>query len=154
LGKIDAVTNALTTLRSKKVTFCLMIQSVAQLDAVYGYDVRKIIVDNCQYKLLLNITEPDSQEYFSRLIGSIPIGKRSMSQNFDSIATRSTYGLQIQESREPLIYPHEFATNRDIWLYTPYGFLCTYKLPVSVTHQHIYDFEKILQHYEEAINDY
>jgi type IV secretion system protein VirD4 len=154
LGKIDAVTNALTTLRSKKVTFCLMIQSIAQLDAVYGYNVRKIIVDNCQFKLLLNITEPDSKEYFSRLIGSVPIGKRSMSQNFDSIATQSTYGLQIQESREPLIYPHEFATNRDIWLYTPYGFLCTYKLPVSVTHQHAYDFEKKLQHYEEAINDY
>ena len=154
LGKIDAVTNALTTLRSKKVTFCLMIQSVAQLDAVYGCNVRKIIVDNCQFKLLLNITEPDSQEYFSRLIGSVPIGKRSMSQNFDFTAASSSYGLQIQESREPLIYPHEFATNRDIWLHTPYGFFSTYKLPVYVTHRHVYYFRKILQQYEEAVNDY
>lgn len=56
LGKMDAITNALTTLRSKKVTFCLMLQSIAQLDAVYGQDTRKIIVDNCQYKAILNIT--------------------------------------------------------------------------------------------------
>jgi len=53
LGKIDAVTNALTTLRSKKVTFCLMIQSIAQLDAVYSHDVRKIIVDNPKIKHFL-----------------------------------------------------------------------------------------------------
>ena len=56
LGKMDVITNALTTLRSKKVTFCLMLQSIAQLDAVYGQDTRKIIVDNCQYKAILNIT--------------------------------------------------------------------------------------------------
>lgn len=154
LGKIDAVTNALTTLRSKRVTFCLMIQSIAQLDAVYGCNVRKIIVDNCQFKVMLNITEPDSQEYFSRLIGSIPTGRRSMSHNFGFTAAQSSYGLQIQEFREPLIYPHMFATNRDIWLHTPYGFLSTYKLPVCVTHRHVYDFGTILQQYEEAANDY
>ena len=153
LGKIDAVTNALTTLRSKKVTFCLMIQSIAQLDAVYGYNVRKIIVDNCQYKVILNITEPDSQEYFSRLIGSVPIGRRSISQNYDPYTTQFTYGLQVQEFREPLIHPHEFAVNRDIWLHTPYGFLSTIKLPVSVTHLHVYNFEKKLRRYEEAKND-
>lgn len=154
LGKIDALANALTTLRSKRVTFCLIIQSIAQLDAVYNHNVRKIIVDNCQYKIILNITEPESQEYFSKLVGSAPIGRRSISQNYDPISTRSTYGLQIQESREPLIYPHEFATNRDIWLYTPFGFLSTIKLPVSVTHRHVYDFEKILQCYKEGKNDY
>lgn len=154
LGKIDAVTNALTTLRSKKVTFCLMIQSIAQLDAVYNHDVRKIIVDNCQYKVILNITEPDSQEYFSRLIGTVPIGRRSISQNYGPFATQSTYGLQIQEFREPLIHPHEFAANRDIWLHTPYGFLSTIKLPVSVTHLHLYKFKEILWRYEEAKNEY
>lgn len=149
LGKMEIITNALTTLRSKKVTFCLMLQSIAQLDAVYGHDIRRIIVDNCQYKAILNITEPDSQEYFSKLIGSVPIGKQSMFQNYDPSTQFSTYGRQIQEFREPLILPHEFATNRDIWLHTPYGFCSTIKLPVTETHQHIYCFEKILQQYRE-----
>ena len=65
LGKMEVITNGLTTLRSKKVTFCLILQNIAQLDAVYGADVRRIMADNCQYKVILNVTEPDSQEYFS-----------------------------------------------------------------------------------------
>ena len=149
LGKMDAITNALTTLRSKQVTFCLMIQSIAQLDAVYGHDVRKIIVDNCQYKAILNITEPDSQEYFSRLIGTVPTGRRSISQNYDPRTQYSTYGRQIQELREPLILPHEFATNRNIWLHTPYGFFSSLKMPVSDTHKHVLEFERILRLYKE-----
>lgn len=147
LGKIDAITNALTTLRSKKVTFCLLIQSIAQLDVVYGSDVRKIIVDNCQYKIILNITEPDSQEYFSRLIGSVPICRRSISQNYDLYTKNVTCGQQVQEFREPLILPHEFAANRDIWLHTPHGFFCTVKLPVSETHKHVADFDRKLLEY-------
>lgn len=149
LGKMDAITNALTTLRSKKVTFCLMLQSIAQLDAVYGHDIRNIIVDNCQYKALLNITEPDSQEYFSKLIGTVPIGKRSFSQSYNPTTDYSTYGQQIQEFREPLILPHEFATNKDILLHTPYGLLSTIKLPVSETHLHVNDHEKIIRKYME-----
>lgn len=150
LGKIKAITNALTTLRSKKVTFCLMIQSIAQLDAVYGSDVRRVIVDNCQYKIILNITEPDSQEYFSKLIGTVPTGRKSISQGYDPYSNYTTFGKQIQEFREPLIFPHEFATNRDIWLHTPYGFLSTIRLPVSVTHEHVNNFERIIQHYREV----
>lgn len=150
LGKMDVITNALTTLRSKKVTFCLMLQSIAQLDAIYGYDIRKIIVDNCQYKAMLNITEPDSQEYFSKLIGTVPIGRRSISQNYDPTTEYSTYGRQIQEFREPLILPHEFATNRNILLHTPCGLLSTIKLPVSETHLHVYDYEKIIRRYKEG----
>ncbi len=149
LGKMDVITNALTTLRSKKVTFCLMVQSIAQMDAVYGQDIRKIIVDNCQYKAMLNITEPDSQEYFSRLIGTVPIGRRSISQNYDPTTEHSTWGRQIQEFREPQILPHEFATNKDILLHTPYGLLSTIKLPVSETHLHVYHHEKIIRKYLE-----
>ena len=151
LGTMDVITNALTTLRSKKVTFCLMVQSIAQMDVVYGQDIRKIIVDNCQYKAMLNITEPDSQEYFSRLIGTVPIGRRSISHNYDPTTEHSSWGgeRQIQEFREPLILPHEFATNKDILLHTPYGLLSTIKLPVAATHLHVIENEKIIQKYLE-----
>lgn len=131
LGKMDVIKNALTTLRSKKVTFCLMLQSVAQLDAAYGKDDRKTIVDNCQYKILLNITEPDSQEYFSRLIGSGLVERRSFSQSYNPPTGSITYGQQIQVIREPWIFPHEFATNNTIVLHTPYGWFRTRKCPIS-----------------------
>lgn len=145
LGKMDIIPNALATLRSKKVTFCPIIQSIAQLDCVYGENVRKIIMDNCQYKVMLNITEPDSQEYFSRLIGTRPALRGSASQSFNPYTEQYTWGRQLQQSREPLIYPHEFATNKDIWLHTPYGFLRLWRLPVDIAHIPYYKHNSVLQ---------
>jgi len=99
LGRMDVITEAMTTLRSKKVTLYLVIQSIAQLDAVYGSDIRKILVDNCQYKAILQVTEPETQEYLSRMIGTIPTAKISVSQSFNSIMERSAWGAQVQEIR-------------------------------------------------------
>ena len=84
LGKLEVIKNALSTLRSKGVTICLMIQNLAQLDAIYGADARRIIVDACQYKAILNATEADTQKYFSNLVGSIKVGGKSLGVNYDS----------------------------------------------------------------------
>ncbi len=140
LGKMDIITDAMTTLRSKNVTLYLVIQSIAQLDAVYGPDVRKILVDNCQYKMFLNVTEPETQEYLSKMFGSIPTTSVSVFRNYNCMYNMdpAAIGSQVQESREPLIYPHEFAANKDIWLFTPYGFLSTCKLPSKATRPRSY----------------
>lgn len=122
LGEMNVISEALATLRSKKVTVCIMIQSLAQLDLIYGNIKRKIIVDNCQYKIMLKISEPDSQDYFSRLLGS----------------------EEILGSREPIVYPHEFATNEDIWLQTPYGFLPALKMSLDTTAQ---NFSNLIKEY-------
>lgn len=147
LGRMDVITEAMTTLRSKKVTMYLVIQSLAQLDALYGPDVRKILVDNCQYKIILQVAEPDTQEYLSRMIGTVPTARVSVSQSFNSGLEQSICGTQVQEIREPLIHPHEFSTNTDIWLHTPYGFLKTIKLPSTVTDLPVYKFDEIVGEY-------
>lgn len=41
LGKIPDIQQGLSTLRSRGVTFALCIQSLAQLDEIYGENVRK-----------------------------------------------------------------------------------------------------------------
>ncbi len=147
LGRMDVIQSAMTTLRSKNVTLYIVLQSIAQLDAVYGSDVRKILVDNCQYKAILNVTEPDTQEYLSRMIGTVPTAKVSVSRSFNPSMEQSVWGTQVHEIREPLIYPHEFSTNKDIWLHTPYGFLSTIKLPSTVTDQPIYKFNEPIAKY-------
>ena len=121
LGRMEVITNALATLRSKNVTFALVLQSLAQLDMVYGADMRKVIVDNCQYKAILQVTEPDSQEYFSRLMGVRPGIRKGESQTFQPDGELASYGVQQQETYEPLLYPHTFGMNPDVWLHTPYG---------------------------------
>lgn len=147
LGRMDIITSAMTTLRSKKATLYLVIQSIAQLDAVYGSDTRKILVDNCQYKSILNVTEPETQKYLSEMIGTVPTGRTSVSQSLDSYMKPSGWGTHVQEDREPLILPHEFTTNRDIWLHTPFGFLSTIKLPVLVTRKPIWEFDGWISDY-------
>lgn len=121
LGKIDAITSSLPTLRSRKVCYCLMVQDLAQLDKTYGSDIRKILVNNCDYKAILNITEPDEQDYFSRLFGMYESVNRSGYGIYESNGTSYLSGFQERRSLKPLVYPHEFATNDGILLQTPYG---------------------------------
>lgn len=132
LGRMECIKNAITTLRSKKVTICLMLQSLAQLDEIYGSNVRKIIIDNCQYKVLLRIDEYESQKYFSDLIGPSLYAQMSITQNTDKYMEACSYSRNIQLVYSPKILPHQFSYNQDIWLHTPYGFFCTMKLPLEV----------------------
>lgn len=150
LGKIDVIQNAVSTLRSKGVTICLMVQSLAQLDKTYGRESRQIIVENCPYKAILNVTDPDNQKIFSDMIGSINVRQKSISDgNSKSMGTNS--GSNIDETisfsdgksrgesrsinanmsvvREPIVFPHELATLKDILLLTPEGFCRVNKLP-------------------------
>lgn len=56
-GKFNMITQAMSTLRSNNVNFCLMIQSIAQLDKIYGELDRRIILDNCQYQAILRAND-------------------------------------------------------------------------------------------------
>ncbi|MCL2638920.1 MAG: type IV secretory system conjugative DNA transfer family protein [Oscillospiraceae bacterium] len=123
LGKIEAIKGALATLRSKNVTICLMVQSLAQLDEIYGEKARRTIVDNCPYKAILGVTDADSQKYFSNLIGTCEVEKESHGVHYDAddgIATAK--GSHWSKQREPIIFPHDLAKLKDIVLMTPDGF--------------------------------
>ena len=129
LGKIDGITDGLATLRSKKITMCVIIQSLAQLDLIYGENARRVIADNCAYKAILSATDAESQEYFSKLVGTHEKTKISYSQNFDFInfpkgTSKSTY---TEEKRR--IKPEDLATLGDIALFTPFGFFRVEKVP-------------------------
>lgn len=78
LGKMDVIQNAVSTLRSKGITICLVMQSLAQLDKIYGKESRRIIVDNCPYKAILNVTDAEAQKIFSDMIGSITVSRKSV----------------------------------------------------------------------------
>ena len=154
LGRMECIKNAITTLRSKKVTFCLMLQSLAQLDEIYGSNVRKIIMDNCQYKVLLNINEPESQKYFSDLIGTAPYSQMSITQNADKNMKFYSYSKSIQSIMLPKILPHQFSYNQDIWLHTPHGFFCIMKLPFEAAETDYFTFFSEIIKYKSERNIY
>jgi len=130
LGKVETVINGLATLRSKKVTICILTQSLAQLDVIYGKEQRQVIADNCQYKAVLNATDADTQDYFSRLVGTFDKSKSSTYANFEQYTGlgKGTGTSETTEDRR-IIKPEEFATLSDIVLLSPFGFFRVEKAP-------------------------
>lgn len=123
LGTCHAIKNGLATLRSRGVTFALFIQNLAQLDERYGVNGRRDILGCCSYKALLNVTEPDDQEYFSRLIGTVKTRQTSVGANFTPNNELLGYNMNICEARERIIEPEELGTlEKDFILITPRGF--------------------------------
>lgn len=118
-GKLEPIKNAVSTLRSKSVNICLVVQSIAQLDSIYGQLDRRIIMDNCQYKVILNACDPETQKLLADLIGTriIPEKSTSSRDSIDSVDSTTT----INTKREYYIQPHELAYLKDIILLTPEG---------------------------------
>ena len=123
-GKLDMLPAAMATLRSKKVNLCLLAQSIAQIDAIYGVSERCIILDNCQYMAILRANDPQTQENLCKLIGTRIQRHHSVSQQLGaSMKDTVGYSIQMSEVRDWIVCPHELATLKDVLLLTPYGFL-------------------------------
>jgi len=134
LGKIPTMTDALATLRSKKITICIIIQSLAQLKMIYGHDAQEVIADTCAFKAVLGATDANTQEYFSKLVGTFEKIRSSHSQNYDPyIGAPTGHGTQTSQDYEKrIIKPEEFATlqNELILLYPlPLNFCRVQKQP-------------------------
>ena len=129
LGRISSIKSGLATLRSRGVTFCLVIQDISQLDELYGTAGQKAIFGLCSYKAILKIDEPYSMEYCSKLTGTLITPNKSVSTSFNSSTGETTgYSFQINEIREPVLFPHDFATLKDVVLITEDGYCRVNKL--------------------------
>lgn len=129
LGKIQPIINGLNTLRSRGITFLLLVQSLASLDQIYGANSRRIIMENCRYQIILSLADKESQALFSQLIGTTATIEQSSSasESCDLSLDPPKIGFGYSESqqwsrgRRPLIYPHEFQTLKGVICVTPYG---------------------------------
>lgn len=123
LGKVQTITNGLATLRSKKITIALFMQSMAQLDLIYGKETRQVIFDNCQYKAILRATDQETQEYLSKLVGTYDKSKTSTSANYGAYLNENKgTGTSSTTEERRIIKPEEFGTLEDVVLLTPHGF--------------------------------
>lgn len=114
LGEIKGLTNALATLRSRNVHILNVIQSMAQLDEIYGTNQRKIIADNCRFKFVLSATDPETQKYFSDLAGQ----KTAMAKGI-TVGSGIVPNLSKTEQGTPLIRPEEWANLEKPILFAP-----------------------------------
>jgi len=119
IGKVDVIINALATLRIKKVTIAMFLQSLSQLDLLYGVHQRKIIMDNCPYLAVLSVNDVDTQKYISQRIGDRKVQQvsQTLSNNEVKLKSSNTYSYQY----EPVVRPHKLSNPKDIKLITPEG---------------------------------
>lgn len=122
LGKINNIVNGLATLRSKGIQIMLILQSLAQLDSIYGKDTRKVITDNCNYKIILNANDVDTQEYFSKLVGTEERDKETSSINSNDFNVSRNRGTSKTTEEKRIIRPEEFAYLEKSVVFTPKGF--------------------------------
>lgn len=118
LGMIPNINNALMTLAKKKVRLMLCVQSDASLNRIYGNDTRIEMLTNCGYKCILNATDPETQETYSRLIGERNVERQSVTAGNGNPSY--TYSLQ----KERIIEPAELAyLQNHLILLTPTGYI-------------------------------
>lgn len=128
-GKLPLIADAVSTLRSRNVNICIVIQSLAQLDKIYGQDDRKIILDNCQFQAILRANDAETQQYFSSLIGTRKGILKGISESWNADFDSIHYSKQVSETLENRIPPHEFSSLNDVLLLTPLGFYRINKIP-------------------------
>lgn len=122
LGKLEKVKSALTMLRSRNVTVCLMVQSFPQLEAIYGLDTRKIIADNCRTKVILGANDYDTQLYLSRMIGETKKQEANLSISLDTNMSYTGYGIQFHSVNKPYVESSRLATLKKVIVLTRFGY--------------------------------
>lgn len=104
------LSSAMSTLRSKKVSLFLLMQSLAQLEEKYGEIRSRVIVDLCKYVSVFNVQDPKSREYFKRLVGRHKVLKRSTSiSTSQSDEESNTTGITISEEMEFIFEEADFG---------------------------------------------
>ena len=61
--------NKITTLRSRRIWMIMAIQSIQQLNMVYGRDTAAVLVDNCDLHVFLGCNNDETKEAFVRSMG-------------------------------------------------------------------------------------
>lgn len=123
IGKVPALVHGLATLRSRGISFALFIQSLSQLDERYGVSAARTICGNCSYKVILGASDVESQKYFSNLVGTTMSMQSGFGASYGTInGDPIGYSRNINQTYEPIIFPHEFQTMNDVVVITPDGY--------------------------------
>lgn len=98
LGKLPEIDGALATVRSKNVSVSMCVQSVDQLDAVYGEHTAAELRDNCATVVFMGGSNEKTLKSFETLSGT---------ETVDMIQTSRSFGTsgQTTESRQAVQRP-------------------------------------------------
>ena len=106
IGKIPDFDKKISTSRSRKISFSVILQTVDQLEAVYEKSY-ETIMGNCDTHLFLGSNSYKTLEYFSKQLGEKTIERDSISINKDRQNWRTGKSVSDQVMARALMTPDE-----------------------------------------------
>jgi len=82
IGRVPDFDKKISTSRSRKISFSVILQNLDQLEAVYEKSYETII-GNCDTHVFLGSNSQKTVEYFSKALGEKTISKQQLSKNRD-----------------------------------------------------------------------
>ncbi len=110
LQKLPSLLNLLAAGRSKGASVILACQDIGQITALYGKEQMGSLTNNCNTSVCLQLGDPDSQEYMSKLFGERELLETDESYSMGSEDMRDGLSLSRKRRKERLILPSEIAT--------------------------------------------
>lgn len=117
LKKMDSIKDLLTLGRSKGVSCWLGIQEKSQIDSVYGQDISKTLINQCNIKFVFRLNESDTMEYFSKNIGENETESMETSYSAGVEDNKDGENYRRVMKKERLVLPAELAQLPDLKYY-------------------------------------
>lgn len=106
IGQIPDFDQKISTSRSRKIQFSVILQNLDQLEAIYDKSYETII-GNCDTHLFLGSNSQKTVEYFSKALGEKTISHYSVSTNRDKQHQKTGYSNSDQIMARALMTPDE-----------------------------------------------
>ncbi len=106
IGRIPDFDKKISTSRSRKISFSVILQNLDQLEAVYEKSYETII-GNCDTHVFLGSNSQKTVEYFSKALGEKTISRDSVSISKDRENKRQGKSLSDQIMARALLTPDE-----------------------------------------------
>lgn len=106
IGKIPDFDKKISTSRSRKISFSVILQNLDQLEAVYEKS-HETIIGNCDTTVFLGSNSQKTVEYFSKELGEKTIERESWSTNKDKNMWSQGYNKSDQIMARALMTPDE-----------------------------------------------
>ena len=106
IGQIPDFDQKISTSRSRKISFSVILQNLDQLEAIYEKSY-ETIMGNCDTHVFLGSNSYKTLEYFSKALGEKTIGRDSISINKDRGNWRTGSSISDQVMARALMTPDE-----------------------------------------------
>lgn len=113
IGKVDIIATAVSYMAGYNIRLLPIIQSMAQLDAVYGKDVSRTLITNHALQIVFAPREQQDANDYSDMLGYTTVRKKNITKGRETTRSES-------EERRALMLPQELkamGTEKEVFLY-------------------------------------